>query len=97
MAMRYFNDDGTEFNPDLIPLPDLCASCAKRDEPDQEVLCNLTRAEARGEDIFVCFAYTPNSLDVDREAVLRDLCARAGIDYPEEDRDDPDDPETIHF
>ena len=27
---KYFNDDGTEFNPDLIPKPDLCITC-KRD------------------------------------------------------------------
>jgi len=32
--MPYFNDDGTEFNPDLIPTPSLCVSCIKRDDPE---------------------------------------------------------------
>ena len=26
---KYFDDDGTEINPDLIPKPDLCISCKK--------------------------------------------------------------------
>ena len=26
---RFYNDDGTEFNPDLMPVPDLCAICTR--------------------------------------------------------------------
>jgi hypothetical protein len=95
--MRYFNDDGTEFNPDLMPLPDLCASCRKRDNPSQEVLCSLTRADGQNEEVFLCFAYEPESSDVSREAVLRDLCEQAGVDYPDKDIENPDEPEVIHF
>ena len=54
--IAFFHDDGTEFNPDLMPKPSLCATCKKDDQPDQEVLCNLNRADQE-EDIFMCFAY----------------------------------------
>ena len=30
--LKYFDDDGTEINPDLVPKPDLCISC-KKDGP----------------------------------------------------------------
>jgi hypothetical protein len=53
----YFNDDGTEFNPDLMPKPSLCATCRKDDQPEQEAACNLTRLDQQGEARFVCFAY----------------------------------------
>jgi len=39
----YFNDDGTEINPDLIPKPDLCLICEKQDDPNEEILCTLNR------------------------------------------------------
>ena len=54
---KYYNDDGTEFNPDLIPKPSLCTSCKKDGLPGEEVLCNLTRADQQGEDEFVCETY----------------------------------------
>ena len=94
--MQYFDDDGTELNPDLMATPGLCASCAKNDDPKQEVLCNLTRLDQEGEREFICFAYQPTSSNVDREAVLRSLCERAGIEYT----DDPageEDFETVYF
>ena len=53
---KYYDDDGTENSPDLIPKPDLCISC-KKDGLSEEVLCNLTRADQQGEDEFVCEAY----------------------------------------
>lgn len=52
----YFKDNGTEFNPNLIPNASLCATCKKNDSPEYEVACNLTRADQE-EDIFICFAY----------------------------------------
>lgn len=57
---KYFNDDVTEFNPDLIPKPDLCISC-KKDwlSGEEEILCNLTRADQEGEAGFICEAYEP--------------------------------------
>jgi len=83
---RFYNDDGTEFNLGLIPVPDLCVSCVKNDAhtPKEEILCNLTRADGQDDEVFLCFAYQPNSPNIDREDVLRDLCKQAGVEYPEE-------------
>lgn len=53
----YFNDDGTELNPDLYPKPQLCLSCKKDDDPDEDVLCNLNRLDQLDEPEFKCFAY----------------------------------------
>ena len=57
---KYFDDDGTEINPDLISKPDLCITC-NRDElsGEEQILCNLTRADQQGQDEFVCDAYEP--------------------------------------
>ena len=57
---KYFDDDGTEINPDLVPKLDLCVSC-KKDVPvgEEEILCNLTRADQQGEKEFHCEAYEP--------------------------------------
>ena len=55
---KYFDDDGTEINPDLIPKPSLCISCKKDGlSGEEEILCNLTRADQQGEDEFQCEAY----------------------------------------
>lgn len=84
---RYFNDDGTEFVPGLLPTPDLCVSCVSNEVQDaeEEVLCNLTRADQEDDEVFVCFAYQPISPTINRADVLRELCKRAGVDYPERD------------
>lgn len=55
--MKYFDDDGNELNPDLFPKPQLCLSCKKNDDPNEEILCNLTRLDQRNEPEFICFAY----------------------------------------
>lgn len=57
--MGYYHDDGTEFNPNLYPIPGLCQSCKKKDDPNEEILCNLTRLDQLGEEEFKCFAYKP--------------------------------------
>jgi hypothetical protein len=43
--MPYFDDDGTELNPDLVPRPHLCVGCANDDTADEmeRILCTLTR------------------------------------------------------
>jgi len=56
---RYFDDDGNELNPDLISKPSLCISCAKDEEPNEEILCNLNRLDQQGEVDFGCEAYEP--------------------------------------
>ncbi len=58
--MPYYNDDGTEIFPNLIPKPQLCLSCQSNeiDDPeDEEVLCNLTRLDQAGNSEFICYAY----------------------------------------
>lgn len=60
--MPYFDDDGRELNPDLIPKPGLCVACANDDTEDEmeHVLCNLTRLDQQDE-AFVCYTYVPKS------------------------------------
>jgi hypothetical protein len=62
--MPYYNDDGTEFDPDLIPRPPICSICARADLPDEIelVLCNLTRADQQHEPQFICYAFEPRGL-----------------------------------
>lgn len=90
---RHYRDDGSEFNPGVQPAPDLCASCVGHETPDteQDVVCNLTRADQLGTGVFVCFAYQPISANIDREEVLRELCKQAGMEYEEEPADHVDD------
>ena len=55
---NYFNNNGSEINPDLIPKPDLCITCKKNSlSGEEEILCNLTRADQQGEGEFECEAY----------------------------------------
>ena len=57
---KYFDDDGTEINPNLTPKPDLCITCKKdKLSGEEEILCNLTRADQQGEEEFYCEAYEP--------------------------------------
>ena len=57
---KFYNDDGTEFNPDLIPKPSLCISCKKDGLSEkEEILCHLTRADQQREGEFECEAYEP--------------------------------------
>ena len=70
--MPYFNDDGTEFNPDLIPKSSLCVMCKKNDDSKYEIPCNLTRADQEG-NVFICFDYEPNSPNIDGKAVLKEM------------------------
>ncbi|MEK6742169.1 MAG: UPF0158 family protein [Nitrospirota bacterium] len=56
----YFNDDGTEINPDLVPKPGLCLTCKKDNVGGQEeILCMLTRNDQKGGKVFECGAYEP--------------------------------------
>jgi len=54
-----YDDDGNKINADLIMKPGLCVSCAKDDDPSEEMLCLLNRADQEGEDEFQCGAYVP--------------------------------------
>ena len=57
----YFDDDGNEINPDLIPKPGLCLLCKLNDinDPEENVLCNLTRVDQKDEPEFICHKYDP--------------------------------------
>ncbi|NUO09943.1 MAG: hypothetical protein HUU08_14930 [Candidatus Brocadia sp.] len=60
--MPFYNNDGTEINPDLVPKPDLCVSCKKDDDPGEEILCILTRADQQDQAQFQCFAYVSREM-----------------------------------
>jgi hypothetical protein len=59
--MTYYYDDGTEFDPEQIPKPELCLKCRKNSiqDGDEEILCNLNRADQLGEEMFQCHAFQP--------------------------------------
>jgi hypothetical protein len=61
---KYFNDDGTEINPDLRLKPDLCVTCKKDGMSGiEEILCDLNRMEQQGEEELHCEAYEPKISD----------------------------------
>ena len=70
--MSYFNDDGIEFNPDIISKPSKCITCKKNDDLQFEIPCNLTRAD-QDEEIFICFDYESNSSNIDGKSVLKEM------------------------
>lgn len=53
----FFDDDGYEINMDLIQKPSLCLTCINNDNPNEELLCNMTRHDQQNEHEFICFAY----------------------------------------
>jgi hypothetical protein len=57
----YYDDDGNKLDPNLIPKPGLCISCVHDDDPNEEVLCTLTRMDQMDVDEFRCAAYRSKS------------------------------------
>lgn len=53
----YFDDDGNEMNSDLYPKPQLYLSFKKQHDPNEEIMCELTRSDQMGENEFRCYAY----------------------------------------
>ena len=53
----FFDDDGYEVKFDLIKKPSLCLLCKNDDDPNEEILCNLTRCDQKDEVEFKCFAF----------------------------------------
>ena len=53
----YYDDDGIEINPDEIKKPDLCVICKKDSDPDEEIICVLTRLDQRFEEDFICYDF----------------------------------------
>ena len=60
---KFYDDDGTEVNPDLIPKPSLCISCKKDGIRNEEILCNLNRMAQLEKPEFICEAYEPKEED----------------------------------
>jgi len=56
---HFYRDDGTEIIPQLVKKPSLCVTCKNDDNPDEEILCILTRDDQRNEEVFICEAYEP--------------------------------------
>ena len=52
-----FDDGGNRINPELIPKPSLCVLCRKDDDPEEEMMCLLNRADQQGEGKFQCGGY----------------------------------------
>jgi hypothetical protein len=52
----YYDEIGNEFNPNMVPMPQLCLSGKKRDDLNEEMLCNLNRLDQQGMLEFKCFA-----------------------------------------
>lgn len=53
----FFDDNGFEINTELINKPSLCLTCIKDDNPNEEMLCYMTRHDQQDGDEFKCFAY----------------------------------------
>jgi len=53
----YFNDDGTRIDPNLYPMPNLCLTCKFKDDPNEKILCNLTRSDQEKGVEFKCYSY----------------------------------------
>lgn len=60
----FFNDDGSKIDPELIPMPGLCITCKKNNDPSEEILCILTRADQQDEKDFQCFGYEPDNAKI---------------------------------
>lgn len=56
-----FDDDGNPINPHSIPKPGLCLLCKLEDDddPEENILCSLTRYDQRNEKEFKCRAFEP--------------------------------------
>lgn len=44
-SFGFFRDDGTEIKPDRIAKLSLCVSCRQNRDPNEEILCALTKAD----------------------------------------------------
>ena len=53
----FFDDDGHEINTELIKKPSLCLTCVNDNDPNEEILCIMTRYDQQEEKTFICHAY----------------------------------------
>jgi hypothetical protein len=55
--MPIYDDDGNEIDPATVPIPALCRSCEKFDDPDEKLLCDLNRCGQKDSVDFRCYAF----------------------------------------
>jgi len=55
----FFNDDGTPFDPDTVPVPGLCIICKKYmvGNPEENFLCLMNRNDQRNDPDFQCGSF----------------------------------------
>ncbi len=58
---KYYDNDGNELDPSLIPAPGLCLLCKSYadHDPEENILCNLNRIDQRGIADFKCGEFIP--------------------------------------
>jgi hypothetical protein len=77
-------EQSQEFN-NLRWFPDLCTTCRLRNLNAERIeMCDLIKAEGREDEVFICVEYDPDSSNVDKEMLLRELFRLAGIQHPHE-------------
>jgi hypothetical protein len=61
MHWPYYYDDGTEFSPIQLSVPELCLKCPENNIQDkgEKIQCNLTRGDQVSEKGFKCDAFQP--------------------------------------
>jgi hypothetical protein len=73
----YFSDEGIEVDQTTVPTPTLCLSCLKNNDAIEEVPCMINRMdqmkETKNGERFLCFAYEPNDLSINKKNVLREM------------------------
>lgn len=53
----FFDDDGFEINTELIKKPSICLICVNDDNPEEDMLCNMTRYDQKDDNEFKCNAF----------------------------------------
>ena len=53
----FFDNDGLDENPDLMPKPDFCLICKKKYKQNEANLCLINRIDQRGDGKFICIAF----------------------------------------
>ncbi len=53
----FYDDEGNKVNFNLIRKPALCVGCKKNNNPNEELLSNMTRFDQRNKPEFVCYAF----------------------------------------
>ena len=73
----YFLDDGSKIDPSSVPIPYLCTTCMKNNDPTEEIACNMTRIDqtddVKNGAMFCCFAYEPINPSINKELKIKEM------------------------